>query len=119
MPFEKGNNLPRKSRAAVPPKGMVSRSGMDPWSVVLKVRSWAAQLREGGFRSCAEIARKEGITPARVSQLWPLSQLNKEQAGGAPPARRGRAISLRKLILIARKSDVKRDGPGLEYVVSG
>jgi hypothetical protein len=107
MPFEKGNHLPRKSRAAVLQKGMVSRSDIDPWSVVIKVRSWAAQLREGRVRSCAEIAKREGITPARVSQLWPLSEITREQADEAQTESMGREISLRKLIRIARNPHVK------------
>ena len=80
---------------------------MDPWLVVLKVRSWAAQLQEGRVRSCAEIARREGITRARVSQLWPLSEITREQANEALTVSKGGEVSLRRLIRIARNSDVK------------
>jgi hypothetical protein len=46
--------------------------------MVLKARSWAAELRRGRARLCVEIARREGITPARVSQLWPLRKITRD-----------------------------------------
>jgi hypothetical protein len=107
MPFEKGTISMRKSRTRIPRKHIISGDATDPWSMVLKVRSWAAQLREGRVRSCAEIARRECITRARVSQLWPLSEITKEQADEALTTNQGREISLRRLILIARNRDMK------------
>jgi len=107
MPFEKGRNSEGKARTSIPQKRVVSGSTADPWSVVLKVRLWAKQLEEGRVRSCAEIARREGITRARVSQLWPLSVITYEQADEALTASKGRGISLRRLIRIARNPEVK------------
>lgn len=107
MPFEKGRNSVRKSRSVQHQKSLISRSAEDPWMVVLKVRSWAAQLQEGRVRSCAEIAKREGITRARVSQLWPLSEISRQQADEALTASKGKGISLRRLIRIARNPDVK------------
>jgi hypothetical protein len=75
--------------------------------MVLKVCSWATQLKEGKVRSRAEIARKEGITRARVSQLWPLSGITREQADDALRSSNGREVSLRRLIRIARNPNVK------------
>src|SRR5271156_2775223 len=92
MPFEKRGSSKRKSRSFLPHKCVISGNALDSWSVVLKVRSWAVQLREGRVRSCAEIARREGITRARLSQLWPLSQITSEQADDALTERGGRDI---------------------------
>jgi hypothetical protein len=119
MPFEKKRNSKRKSRASIVRKRMVSGTAMDPWSVVLKVHSWAAQLKEGRVHSCAEIARREGITPARVSQLWPLSEITREHVDVALILSFGKAVSLRKLIRIAQNSETKSKGTGAENVVSG
>lgn len=47
--------------------------------MILNVRSWAAQLRDGRLRSFAEMARREGITRACVSQLWPISEITREE----------------------------------------
>jgi hypothetical protein len=80
MPFEKRSNSVRKSKAEIPQNYWLSGTASDSWQVILKVRSWAAQLQEGKIRSCAEIARMEGITRARVSQLWPLCKITAEQA---------------------------------------
>jgi hypothetical protein len=97
----------RKLSAAPTQKQPLFGNTTDPWSVVLKVRLWADQLKEGRVRSCAEIARREGITPARVSQLWPLSEITKELADEALSERKGRGISLRTLIRVARNLDGK------------
>jgi hypothetical protein len=97
----------RKSRSVLPQKELIFRSAVNPCSVVLRIRSWAKQLQEGRIRSCAEIARREGITPARVSQLWPLSEITREQADETLTARKRGEMSLRRLIRIARNLDVK------------
>jgi hypothetical protein len=107
MPFEKGRKSVRKSQPVLRRKSLISGSAVDPWLVVLKVRSWALQMKEGRVRSCAEIARREGITPARVSQLWPLGKITGEKADYALTQGKGREISLRRLIRIARNPDVK------------
>ena len=119
MPFEKRMNSTRESRSVLDQNSPISGSALDPWLVVLKIRAWAAQLQEGRVHSCAEIARREGITRARVSQLWPLSEITKEQVGEALSASKGREISLRRLIRIARISDLKRGGLGAENIASG
>ena len=59
------------------------------------------------MRSCAEIARMEGITRARVSQLWPLCRITREQAEQALMASTRREISLRSLIKFVHSVDVK------------
>jgi hypothetical protein len=80
---------------------------MDPWQVVLKIHSWAKQLREGEVKTCAEAARREGITRARVSQLWPLWRITREQAEPALRRLPGGAVSLRNLIKFVRKAGEK------------
>jgi hypothetical protein len=119
MPFEKGRNLTRKTRAVLQQKHLLFVNVTDPWSVVLKIHFWAAQLREGRVHSCAEIARREGITRASVSQLWPLSQITREKADEALTASKGREISLRRSIRIGRNTDVKCEGLGAENMASG
>src|SRR5271170_5262259 len=89
MPFEKGRNSSRKSRMVLPGKRLLFGNASDPWAVVLKVHSWASQLGEGRIRSRAEIARREGITQARVSQLWPLGKITREQMDNALKASMG------------------------------
>jgi integrase len=107
MPFEKGRKWTRKLPAFLPPEKLLLGSCSDARSVVLKVHSWVAQLQEGKVKSCAEIARREGITRARVSQLWPLSEISRQQADDACTANMGREISLRRLIKVARNPDAK------------
>jgi hypothetical protein len=84
----------------------------NPWAVVIRVHSWAKQLREGRVQSRSEVARKEGITRARVSQLWPLCRITREQAELSLRASTRREISLRTLIRFARNPDVKLAGSG-------
>jgi alkylated DNA nucleotide flippase Atl1 len=107
MPFEKGTNSEEKARAMPSRKRLLFGDLEDPWQVVLKVHSWAKQLGEGRVHTCTEVARMEGITRARVSQLWPLSRITREQAEPALRERSGRAVSLRTLIKFARKAGVK------------
>ena len=70
------------------------------------------------MQSCSEVAKIEGITRARVSQLWPLSRISKEQAEQSLRERSRREISLRALIRFARNTGVKLadsgGGDGLE-----
>jgi hypothetical protein len=119
MPFEKRRNSTRKSRASVPQKRQATGFAVDPWSVVLKVRSWATQLKAGKVHSCAEIARREGITRARVSQIWPLLTITRERAESYLRKRKGRYVSLRILIKFARSSGVKMVSSGVEKVALG
>jgi hypothetical protein len=107
MPFEKGRNSTRKSKTVLLRTRLLFGGAKDSWAVVFRVHSWAAQVKEGSVRSCAEIARKEGITRARVSQLWPLSEISREQAHETMSASKGRRISIRRLIQIARNPYVK------------
>ena len=107
MPLEKWRKLIKKSRLVVSQKCTVSRGTLDPWSVVLKVHAWAEQLKEWRVHSCAAIARREGITRVRVSQPWPLSEITWQQADEALTASKGRGISLRRLIRIARNPCAK------------
>src|ERR1700677_4563639 len=98
MPFEKGTSPTKIPKTASRKKRHLLGSLSDPWAVVLKVHSWAALLKESRVRSCAEIAKREGITRARVSQLWPLSRITREKADKALTEAKGKEISLRKLI---------------------
>ena len=112
MPFEKGRISTRKSRVILPQKRVLFGNLSDPWAVVVRVQSWAEQLREGRVRSRSEVAKREGITRARVSQLWPLSRIAKEQAEQSLRGSSRREISLRALIRFAENIDVKPAGPG-------
>jgi len=107
MPFEKGTNTTRKLTTPSSRRRPLFGNLSDSWAVVLKVRSWALELKEGRVRSCAEIARREGITRARVSQLWSLSEITSEQSDKALTGSKGREISLRRFIQIARNPDEK------------
>ena len=107
MPFEKGRNSEGKARAIPSRKRLLIGNVEDPWQVVLRVHSWAKQLREGKVESCTEVARMEGITPARVSQLWPLCRITREQTEPALREHPGSAVSLRTLIKFAQKAGVK------------
>jgi hypothetical protein len=119
MPFEKRRNSIRKPNAVLTQKGRLFWNVSEPWSMILKVHLWAADLREGMVRSCAEIARKEGITPARVSQLWPLCRITREQVEPSLLESTGRRISLRTLIRCARNTDVKFAGSVGRNMVCG
>lgn len=76
--------------------------------VVWRVRSWAEELKTGEIRSRAEIARREYITAARVSQLWPLAALNNEQVEHVQNSNRPGTTSIRTLIQIARNLASKK-----------
>jgi hypothetical protein len=56
------------------------------------------------------MARREDITRAGVSQLWPLSEVAGEQMDEALISSKGREIGLRSLIQIARNPDEKDEG---------
>jgi hypothetical protein len=113
MSFEKRTNSARCARVVYTQKHMVAGNATDPWSVVLKVRSWAAQLREGRVNSCAEIARREGITRARVSRLWPLSRLTGKRMDNFLKASKDGRISLRQLLRIVRDTEVNGVSRGM------
>jgi hypothetical protein len=113
MPFEKGRKLARKSGTVPQQKHLLFGNSADPWSVVLKVRFWAAQLRVGRVLSCAEIARKEGITSARVSQLWPLSRITGKRMDNFLEASKGGRFSLRQLLRFVREGETNRVSHGL------
>ena len=119
MSFETGKNSTRKANKEIPQKRRFTGTASYPWSAILKVHSWTAHLREGRVRSCAEIARREGITRARVSQLWPLGKITREQFDDALTASKGGEVSLRGLIRIARSPDMKTEGPEPENMASG
>jgi hypothetical protein len=98
----------------LPEKRFLIGNATDPWAVVLTVHSWAEMLKEGRVRSCAEIARREGITRVRVSQLWPLSTIAREQLQQAPCESVKRSVSLRALIRFAQNISVKLQSSGGE-----
>jgi hypothetical protein len=112
MPFDKGRNSMIISRAVLRQKSLVSEKATDRWSTVLTVGSWAAQLREGRVRSCAEIAGRGGITRVRAFQLWPLCKITREQADEARRASKASEISLRTLIRVARNPGLRSDHTG-------
>jgi hypothetical protein len=106
MPFEKGRHPERKTRAIPARKRALFGNASDPRQVVRKVHSWAKQLREGRVKTRSEVAKREGITSARVSQLWPLCRITREQAELSLRESTSRAISLRTLIRFARNTGV-------------
>ena len=110
MPFEMGRNSTRNSIKVLAQKRLLLGNATYPWAVVLKVHSWAAQIKDGRVSSCAEIARREGITRARVSQLWPLGMITKEQMQQALSGSTKKEISLRSLIQFARDTGVNMAG---------
>jgi len=91
----------------LPGKRLLFGDTTDPWQMVLKVHCWAKQLKEGTVQSRAEVARREGITPTRVSQLWPLRSITGEQVKEALRDSVRRDVSLRTLIRFARSNEVK------------
>ena len=111
MPFEKGRREAGSPAAVRAQKHPVQGNAMDPWLVVLKLRLWAAQLREGKVRSCAEIAIREGLTPARVSLVWPLARVTRKRMDDVLKASQNGRISLRRLLRIVRQTDAN----GLSY----
>ena len=96
----------------LPQKRLLFGNATDAWTVVLKIRSWAEKLKEGRVRSCAEIARMEDITRARVSQLWPLGMITMEQVQQSLSESTRRAISLGTVIRFARNTGVELAGSG-------
>jgi hypothetical protein len=119
MPFEKGKDSTKKAPSRLRPKRPLFGNLSDLWAVFFRVHSWAKQLKEGRVRSCTEIAKREGITPARVSQLWPLSEITRQEADEALAAGEGREISLRRLIRIARIKNLKSERPRSENSPQG
>lgn len=114
MPFEKEKYATRRSKAIITQKRLASGSARDPWSTIHKVHSWAAQLKDGRVRSCAEIARREGITPARASQLWPLARITGKRMDDVLKASEDGRISLRRLLRIVRETDANGLSHGLK-----
>jgi len=113
MPFEKGRASTRKPTRESMQERLHFVAAEDTWSVVLKVRSWDSQLREGSVSSCAEIARREGITRARVSQLWPLARIIGKRIDDVLKAGEDRRVSLRRLLRIVRETDANEQSHGL------
>jgi hypothetical protein len=74
-------------------------------------RRWQQGLRSGQFKRLREIAAKEAITVARVSQLLTLNRISPEslrQIQQKAAAQR-RRVSIRLLLRFARKSPNTRD----------
>jgi len=112
MPFEERKSSTIRSRMGLPQKRLLFGNLSDPWAVVVRVQSWAKQMSEGTVLTRSEVAKMEGITPARVSQLWPLSRIDKQQAEQFLRESSRRDISLRALIGFARNTEVKFVGSG-------
>ena len=112
MPFEKGRSSERKSRLVHPQKRSLFGNAADPWAVVLKVCSWAEKLKDGHIHSRTEVAKMEGITRARVSQLWPLCRITREHAEQSLGGSKQREISLRTLIRFARNTGLGKADSG-------
>jgi len=106
MTFEKRTSSDRKSKIILPQKRLLFGNLSDPWAVVLRVHSWAKELRKGRVENRSEVAKMEGITRARVSQLWPLSRIDIDKAEQTLWRGSKREISLRALIRFARNTDV-------------
>jgi len=119
MPFEKVTTSTGKSKTVAVQKRLLFGNLSDPWAVFLRVHFWAKQLREGRVQTRSEVARREGITRARVSQLWPLCRITRERAEQALMASMRREISLRSLIKFAQSVDVKLVVSGLGNTARG
>jgi hypothetical protein len=119
VPFEKRADSGRYSTIVRTQKNIVVGNATDPWPVVLKVRSWTAQLREGRVYSCAAIARREGITPAPVSQRRSRYEITREKADEDLSASEGRDVSIRRLIRIFRNPGIKPKAPRMENIAAG
>jgi hypothetical protein len=62
MPFEKKAHSTGKSATDLPQKGSGKQARFGSLGCGLKMRSWAAQLKEDNVHSCVEKARREWIT---------------------------------------------------------
>ena len=67
---------------------------------VAKVRRWAKALESGDASSLAAVAKREGVSTARVSQLLILNRITDEQL--EPHLKRLKRVSLRGLIRSVR-----------------
>jgi len=108
-----------KSKTGALQKRMVFGNLTYPCAVVLRVHSWAKQLRESRVQSHSEVSKMEGITRECVLQLWPLSRISKEQAENFLREGSRRTISLRAPIRFAQNTDVKSAGSGDEIRPEG
>jgi hypothetical protein len=102
MPFD-GASVSRR----IPGSDLIGKArsgdrGIDPLELVPRVRSWIAKRGKGVFKSNKEIARSEGITPARVSQLLPIGKMTDEQVHLLKALSDLEKLSIRKLIQIAK-----------------
>ena len=91
----------------------VKRPAHPSLAALEKVHAWKADLEQGRVRSLAALARREGITTARASQLMGLTRLTPEVSmflGDVLPRFRGakETFSLRRLLLIAALPDEKQ-----------
>ena len=68
-------------------------------AAITRAKQWADQLQSGEALTLRDIARKEGLSVARISQLLPLARLKPAQI---KQVQSGRRPSLRKLIQCAR-----------------
>jgi hypothetical protein len=75
--------------------------------------------KTGDVRAVAEIARRERITFGRVSQLWPLARMTDQQVEHAPSANSLGKVSVRKLLQIAKKQNVRKRVHSGETTVEG
>jgi hypothetical protein len=108
MPFERGRISSHDPSAFTGQEGATRLGWLDPIVAVRRVRRWVARLKTGEVQSCAEIARRERITPARVSQLWPLVRMTDQQVEHALSASSLRKVSVRKLLQLAKNQNVRK-----------
>ena len=88
----------------------VERPAHPSLAALEKVQAWKADLDQGRVRSLAAIARREGITTARASQLMALTRLTPGAAdflSDILPRFRGarETFSLRRLLQLASLPD--------------
>jgi hypothetical protein len=102
MLFEKTSVSRRNSGSDRTEKPRSTNCDIDPLDVVAKARSWIAKRGKGVFKTNAEIARIEGITRARVSQLLPVGRLTDQQIQFLRGAADGAKVSIRALIRAAK-----------------
>jgi hypothetical protein len=73
---------------------------LDPFATVIKALSWADELRQNSNLKRADIARREGISRARVTQLLQLAGRGSEFWNDLRTS--GKLLSLRQMLVMAK-----------------
>lgn len=74
--------------------------------LLAKLEDWQTQLKSGSIKSCSQIAKREGMTRARVSQLFSLVRLTEEARASvrrlAKNSKTDERFSIRRLITVSK-----------------